>query len=258
MVGGSPGRTHNRTPNRGGNIGQMDGRQGNRGQSFGEGHVRQKVYEDYMPLLKVNEGLAAKTLHQAVLRINKKDPHDAYVTCDAYTEDVYICGKIARNRAFDGDLVVIEILDGDEKKALVERSDDRKENKRREDEAKLKKVVVGGEVEEVEVLVGAEEAEAIPRIYGKVVCILEQRVNQVFIGTLSIDPPHRNGARGPQKPSPGPVSSSINTIWFKPVSQRIPLPSSLIFFFSRIVAYHFLLFPLKTPQKNTSRTLVSI
>ena len=49
-----------------------------------------------------------------ILRVNKKNRSDAYVTTSDLDADIFICGSKDRNRALEGDLVAIELLDVDE------------------------------------------------------------------------------------------------------------------------------------------------
>ncbi|KAG9657686.1 RNB-domain-containing protein, partial [Aureobasidium melanogenum] len=49
-----------------------------------------------------------------ILRVNKKNRSDAYVTTNDLDADIFICGSKDRNRALEGDLVAVELLDVDE------------------------------------------------------------------------------------------------------------------------------------------------
>jgi hypothetical protein len=50
-------------------------------------------------------------LYKGVLRINPHNRNDAYVTVEGLDQDVYIDGYIHRNRALEGDTVVVELVD---------------------------------------------------------------------------------------------------------------------------------------------------
>ncbi|KAJ3101714.1 DIS3-like exonuclease 2 [Phlyctochytrium planicorne] len=205
------------TPRKDGAGGEPGTPQGNWRQGTAQS-PKSTIYENYIPLVEVEAGLQAKTLYSATLRINKRDPHEAYVTIDGFAEDILISGKVARNRAFDGDVVVVKILGGDERKKTMDRSDDRRSNRKREDDAKLKDMLAesGLEAEEEErELIGASEAEVVSkeyflvsesRLFGKVVFILESRPNQMIIGTMMLESPHqRGGAPKPLKQGPVPA-----------------------------------------------------
>src|SRR5690606_4886776 len=53
-------------------------------------------------------------LVSGILRVNKKNRSDAYVTTPDLDADIFICGSKDRNRALEGDLVAVELLDVDE------------------------------------------------------------------------------------------------------------------------------------------------
>ncbi|KAJ3031811.1 UNVERIFIED_CONTAM: hypothetical protein HDU68_012317 [Siphonaria sp. JEL0065] len=177
-----------------------------------------------MPITQVEEGLKNKTLHQGLLRINKRSFFDAYVTADGFPDDIYIPGKYKRNRAFDGDMVVIQILDGAELKKELEREERENASKKIQEDERRRNVMV--EEDDGGILVGDDDPIILDeskveeaRAYGRVVYILDRKEAHVVIGTLSVDNP---GNRNNIRPFDGPVSSSINTIWFRPNDQRVP------------------------------------
>jgi len=45
-------------------------------------------------------------LYKGVIRINAKRREHAYITVDGLTSDIFIDGPVARNRAYDNDIVV--------------------------------------------------------------------------------------------------------------------------------------------------------
>ncbi|KAJ3213909.1 hypothetical protein HDU67_002315 [Dinochytrium kinnereticum] len=203
------------------------GDNGNRRQSIVSS--RQKVFEDYLSRPEVEEGLKNQTLYEAIIRINKRDPNDAYVTVEGMAEDVYISGKAARNRAFDGDLVVIKILEGEERKMAMDKGDNKKAARQREDMEKLKKCAaeIDSEVVEEREIWGVVDVDGlIPTVYGKVVFISEERANQTFVGTLTVESPlNRSGPKQSKSEDPKTdvaVNASINIIWFKPSDRRVP------------------------------------
>jgi protein SSD1 len=62
--------------------------------------------------------------------VNKRNRSDAYVATDVLEADIYICGSKDRNRALEGDMVAVELLDVDE----VWSSKKEKEEKKRKKE----------------------------------------------------------------------------------------------------------------------------
>ncbi len=67
-----------------------------------------------MPHDQVAEGIKQGTLYMGLFRVNKSDRIDAYVSCDNRTQDIKIRGFRNQNRALEGDLVAIALLEGDE------------------------------------------------------------------------------------------------------------------------------------------------
>ncbi|CAO3632123.1 unnamed protein product [Cunninghamella echinulata] len=58
-------------------------------------------------LKKVEQG----QLYTGQLRINQRKRLEAYVTCDELDDDIFIYGLNARNRALEGDTVIVELVD---------------------------------------------------------------------------------------------------------------------------------------------------
>ncbi|XP_060623306.2 DIS3-like exonuclease 2 isoform X2 [Anolis sagrei] len=71
---------------------------------------RKKVFETYMSKEDVSAGLKRKTLIQGSLRINPKKYHEAFIPSPDGTRDIFIDGVVARNRALNGDIVVVKLL----------------------------------------------------------------------------------------------------------------------------------------------------
>ncbi|KAJ3416951.1 hypothetical protein HDV05_008009 [Chytridiales sp. JEL 0842] len=182
---------------------------------------RSDVFDEYLPLEQVQQGIKRKQLFEGTLRINKRVFFDAYVTVDGLDDDIYIPGKYKRNRAFDGDMVVVKLLEGKELEEEQEREEGKKAQKKRDDEDRQRKCMFEeDEIPEEEPEILDESTTAPPRYYGKVVCILEKKEERMFVGTLHVENP---SSRTPSTLSSGkPVGSSVNTIWFKPTDKRVP------------------------------------
>ncbi|XP_073947319.1 DIS3-like exonuclease 2 [Choristoneura fumiferana] len=76
-----------------------------------EGHVSDKKFGFYMHIKEVEAGLKNKTLVEGVLRINPKQFTHAYVSSsDRDEQDILIDGIKNRNRALEGDIVVVELV----------------------------------------------------------------------------------------------------------------------------------------------------
>lgn len=82
------------------------------------------VYTDYLARDVVTRGLEDGSLLQGKLRVNAMYRMDGYVTVDGISMDILIKGMADRNRAVDGDLVVIKLHPEEEWKSLGDASDD--------------------------------------------------------------------------------------------------------------------------------------
>lgn len=75
---------------------------------------RKTLFTPYLPQASLPALLSNDKLVQGILRVNKKNRSDAYVTSAELDADIFICGSKDRNRALEGDLVAVELLDVDE------------------------------------------------------------------------------------------------------------------------------------------------
>lgn len=75
---------------------------------------RKTLFTPYLPQANLPALLAEGQLVAGILRVNKKNRSDAYVTTSDLDADIFICGSKDRNRALEGDLVAVELLDVDE------------------------------------------------------------------------------------------------------------------------------------------------
>lgn len=75
---------------------------------------RKTLFTPYLPQASLPALLSDGLLVAGILRVNKKNRSDAYVTTSDLDADIFICGSKDRNRALEGDLVAVELLDVDE------------------------------------------------------------------------------------------------------------------------------------------------
>ena len=92
----------------------MSGNQQNQSQLSAQQQARKTLFTPYLPQAQIPALLADGRLVAGVLRVNKKNRSDAYVTASDLDADIFICGSKDRNRALEGDYVAIELLDVDE------------------------------------------------------------------------------------------------------------------------------------------------
>ncbi|KIY74063.1 RNB-domain-containing protein [Cylindrobasidium torrendii FP15055 ss-10] len=206
---------------------------------------RKSLFAPYLPQASLPPLLAAGKLVVGILRVNKRNRSDAYVATEVLDADIYICGSKDRNRALEGDIVAVELLDVDEvwgtKKEKEEKKRKKEENSAyehkssagRRDDKKKDDVEVEGQglllFEDEEVT-----DEVKPQFAGHVVAVVERMPGQLFSGTLGLLRPssaatkekqeaerrEREGDRGdePRKPIERP-----KIVWFKPTDKRVPL-----------------------------------
>ncbi|XP_066201724.1 DIS3-like exonuclease 2 [Saccopteryx leptura] len=86
---------------------------------------KKSIFENYMSKEDVSEGLKRGTLIQGVLRINPKKFHEAFIPSPDGDRDIFIDGVVARNRALNGDLVVVKLLPQEQWKAVTPESGDK-------------------------------------------------------------------------------------------------------------------------------------
>ncbi|RYP24476.1 hypothetical protein DL765_000496 [Monosporascus sp. GIB2] len=93
---------------------------------------RKTLFTPYLPQATLPALLGDGQLVSGILRVNKKNRSDAYVTtADGVLDaDIFICGSKDRNRALEGDLVAVELLDVDE---VWSQKREKEEKKKRKD-----------------------------------------------------------------------------------------------------------------------------
>ncbi|KAG8625643.1 hypothetical protein KVT40_006044 [Elsinoe batatas] len=91
---------------------------------------RKTLFTPYLPQATLPALLADGQLVAGVLRVNKKNRSDAYVTTTDLDADIFICGSKDRNRALEGDMVAVELLDVDE---VWSQKREKEEKKKRKD-----------------------------------------------------------------------------------------------------------------------------
>ncbi|KAI0318692.1 RNB-domain-containing protein [Amylostereum chailletii] len=206
---------------------------------------RKSLFAPYLPQASLPPLLATGKLVVGILRVNKRNRSDAYVSTEVLDADIYICGSKDRNRALEGDIVAVELLDVDEVWGTKKEKEEKK-RKKEENAAYDVKTAAGRKndkkKDDVEVegqglmLFEDEEVtdEVKPQFAGHVVAVVERMPGQLFSGTLGLLRPssaatkekqeaerrEREGDRGdePRRPIDRP-----KIVWFKPTDKRVPL-----------------------------------
>jgi protein SSD1 len=207
------------------------------------GPQRKSLFAPYLPQASLPPLLSAGKLVVGILRVNKKNRSDAYVATDVLDADIYICGSKDRNRALEGDIVAVELLDVDE---VWSTKKDKEEKKRKKEESydskpsaakKLEKKKDDIEVEGQGLTLFEDEEvndDTKPTYAGHVVAVVERMPGQLFSGQLGVLRPssaatkekqeaerrEREGDKRPEKADPEPRPKIV---WFKPTDKRVPL-----------------------------------
>ena len=113
----------------GGQQFNMQGVQLNQQQMSAQQQQRKTLFTPYLPHANLPALLSNDQLVAGILRVNKKNRSDAYVTTDDLDADIFICGSKDRNRALEGDLVAIELLNVDEVWAQKREKEEKKKRK---------------------------------------------------------------------------------------------------------------------------------
>lgn len=213
-------------------------------QQNAQGPQRKSLFAPYLPQASLPPLLSAGKLVVGILRVNKKNRSDAYVATDVLDADIYICGSKDRNRALEGDIVAVELLDVDE---VWTTKKDKEEKKRKKEESydikpsaakKLEKKKDDIEVEGQGLTLFEDEEvndDTKPTYAGHVVAVVERMPGQLFSGQLGVLRPssaatkekqeaERREREGDKKsneksePEPRP-----KIVWFKPTDKRVPL-----------------------------------
>ena len=98
----------------GGQQFNMQGNQPAQPQLSAQQQARKTLFTPYLPQANLPALLSNDQLVAGILRVNKKNRSDAYVTASDLDADIFICGSKDRNRALEGDYVAVELLDVDE------------------------------------------------------------------------------------------------------------------------------------------------
>ncbi|KAK6456952.1 exoribonuclease complex, subunit Rrp44/Dis3 [Scheffersomyces xylosifermentans] len=104
---------------------------GNNNQGNTANNGRKSLFAPYLPQSSLPDLINEGRLVTGILRVNKKNRSDAYVSTDGLLDaDIFICGSKDRNRALEGDLVAVELLVVDE---VWDSKKEKEEKKRRKD-----------------------------------------------------------------------------------------------------------------------------
>lgn len=230
----------------------MHGRSMSHGRSASMGgHApRRALFGSYLPQSSLPLLLLAGKLVVGVLRVNKRNRSDAWVSTEVLGHDIFISGSKDRNRALEGDLVAVELLDPQEvwqtKREKVDKKKRKEESSghaapsalaapvssRRPDKARDDMEVEGAQLTLIE---DEEESElSPPALAGHVVAIVERMPGQIFPGTLALLRPssvatkekqqaERSGSHSAPLVDDDAHAPRPKIVWFRPSDKRVPL-----------------------------------
>ncbi|KAJ7944036.1 Exosome complex exonuclease [Quillaja saponaria] len=75
---------------------------------------RKVIYNEHKPMSEITSGLHRGIYHQGKLRVNRYNPFEAYVGSESIGDEIVIYGRTNMNRAFDSDIVAVELLPQDQ------------------------------------------------------------------------------------------------------------------------------------------------
>lgn len=228
--------THSRSASYSGQRSLSGGSVGGGG---GQGAPRKALFGTYLPQSSLPPLLITGRIVVGILRVNKRNRSDAWVSTEVLDQDIFISGSKDRNRALEGDLVAVELLDPVEVWNVKKEKEDKKKRKEESGAApanparRLDKVRDDLDVEgaQLTLLEDEEENTGPPAVAGHVVAIVERTPGQIFPGTLGLLRPSsaatkekQQAERGeaPDEP-PSVPAQRPKIVWFRPSDKRVPL-----------------------------------
>ncbi|XP_072560603.1 DIS3-like exonuclease 2 isoform X2 [Paramormyrops kingsleyae] len=95
----------------------------NKSKNKGGRGKKKQVFDVYLSTDEVSMGLKRGELIQGPLRINPKKYHEAFAPSPDGTRDIFLDGVAARNRALNGDVVVVKLLPREQWKVIKSDTD---------------------------------------------------------------------------------------------------------------------------------------
>ncbi|KAF0338076.1 RNB-domain-containing protein [Gigaspora margarita] len=215
---------------------------------------RKSLFAPYLPQASLPPLLKSCQLVSGVLRINKRNRSDAYVSTESLDADIYICGSKDRNRALEGDVVAVELLDPD--KVWQTKKEKEEKKRKKEESAGIDKKKIDKKKDDVEVegqgLLLFEDDDIVtdeqrPKYCGHVVAVMERMPGQLFSGTLALLRPSSTATKEreaaekarreaedraagiepkveePREEKKDNKNERPKIVWFKPTDKRVPL-----------------------------------
>ncbi|KAJ1908881.1 hypothetical protein IWQ60_011477, partial [Tieghemiomyces parasiticus] len=190
------------------------------------------IYDAYWSISRVQDMLSRGRLHRGVIRINRKDPNTGYVTCDDLDRDVLLFPRWRLNRAFDGDVVYIKLINGEKILRHQKTQRDRIQDRVRARTASRAKHMELGHVPAMTEASAGHSGEAAAnnapetgsdqeiRQCGQVVLVDAGETVRTVSGTVRTEPPLDNPAARTR--ALGDPCAVLKAILFRPQDPRLP------------------------------------
>ncbi|XP_019358969.1 PREDICTED: DIS3-like exonuclease 2 [Gavialis gangeticus] len=124
---------------------------------------KKNIFEAYLSKEDVSAGLKRGELIQGPLRINPKKYHEAFIPSPDGARDIFIDGVVARNRALNGDIVVVKLLPKEQWKVIKPDGNDKETEATHESEVPeellrtcLPRATVRGDADSPDVIIEAQ------------------------------------------------------------------------------------------------------
>lgn len=143
-------------------------------------HQKRPYFSPFMSPEDMELGIAEGKLHRGVIRINRRNRYDAYVTTEQLDSDIYIGGEKDRNRALEGDVVAVRLLNVDD---VWKKRKERSQRQFARRDASVENI--GNEDEEEELdyeLSDEEDQDYKPKYAGQIVGIIDKPTERLCAG----------------------------------------------------------------------------
>lgn len=141
--------------------------------------IRRQLYPTHLSLADVSHQLKMRALFSGTLHVDSQDSSDAHVMCDTLGASIYIYGSRNRNRALDGDVVAVELVDVD---TMLAEKATKKQARRRSSLAIPPSTSLSlSSIPEHSML---DDNDRRPAFCGRVVCIMERPRRLFFSGYI--------------------------------------------------------------------------
>ncbi|KAI9247989.1 hypothetical protein BDA99DRAFT_446548 [Phascolomyces articulosus] len=172
-------------------------------------------YPPYLSAKEIEIQSNSGELHIGTLRISRYRRYDAYVSASSLDDDIYVGSELCRNRAFDGDVVAIQLMDVDtvwkQRKEAAQRYLARNGFNTDSPEDEEDAVDLGDAEDEEET---GEMLGYKPKYVGKVVGIVERPRERIVVGVLTLSRISESNASS---------TNELHKVWFRPLDKRTPL-----------------------------------